>query len=287
MVRLSEERGSVKYGRTVKTVRPIHKNSTLKILILNLMPNKIETENQFKKLFGKIDSQIELTFLRTATYESKNTPKSYLLNHYKTLSEVSLDQFDGFICTGSPVETLPFEAVEYWDELMEIFEAINKNGILSYYICWGAQAVLNYRYGIQKVLLPEKQFGVYIHKVSQKEISNYIGFSDEIPLPVSRYTGTIRKDIEANPNLEILLDSHNAGVSLVSNNSMNEFYNFNHFEYDTDTLKKEYIRDLNNGLYPNLPENYFPNNDTKNEPVNIWAENAITFFNYWLLHISS
>ena len=287
MVQLSEESGSVKYGRMVETVRPIHKKSTLNILVLNLMPNKIETENQFKKLFRKIEFKIELTFLRTATYQSKNTPKSYLLNHYKTLTEVSLDQFDGFICTGSPVETLPFETVAYWNELIEIFEAIHKNEIPSYYICWGAQAVLNYRYGIQKVLLPEKQFGVYIHEVTRKEIFGFIGFPDEIPLPVSRYTGTIRKEIEANPNLEIILDSHDARVCLVLNNSMNEFYNFNHFEYDKDTLKKEYIRDINNGLYPNLPENYFPNNDTKSEPVNNWAENAVTFFNYWLLHITS
>ena len=173
MVRFSEESGSVKYGWTVKIVRPNHKKSTLKILVLNLMPNKIETENQFKKLFGKIEFQIELTFLRTATYESKNTPKSYLVNHYKTLTEVSLDQFDGFICTGSPVETLPFEAVAYWDELIEIFETVQKNEIPSYYICWGAQAVLNYRYGIQKVPLPEKQFGVYIYKVTQKEIFDF------------------------------------------------------------------------------------------------------------------
>ena len=287
MSRIIEKSDSIKYGRTKKVLRPPHKVPTLKVLILNLMPNKIETENQFNKLFEKIEHQIELTFLRTATYESKNTPKPYLLNHYKTLAEVSLDQFDGFICTGSPIETLPFEAVAYWDELIEIFEAIHRNQIHSYYICWSAQAILNYRYGIQKVPLKVKQSGIYIHKVVQKKISDFIGFPDEIPLPVSRYTGTIRKEIEANPNLEIILDSLDAGVCLVLNNSLNEFYNFNHFEYETDTLKKEYHRDIKNGLYPNLPKNYFPDNDIRNQPVNNWAKYAVTFFNYWVLHITS
>ncbi len=282
MGQISEKNGSRNDGRPVNTDRPYPNGFSHEILILNLMPNKIETENQFYGLFGKLDSKVELTFLRTATYEPKNTSKSYLDNHYKVISELNLDQYDGFICTGSPVETLPFEAVEYWNELLQIFERIHQHELPGYYICWGAQAVLNYRYGIQKVLFPKKQFGVFDHSLIDSPNPMIEGISKNVQIPVSRYTGVNREDIIANSELDILLDSKEAGLCLIANNRYNEYYNFNHFEYDTHTLEKEYKRDISSGLDMDIPKNYYPKNIPDNIPANCWESNAVKVFNNWI-----
>lgn len=262
-----------------------HMKPTIKILILNLMPNKIDTENQFNRLFEELDYQIDITFLRLESYISKNTPLDYLKTNYGILSDISPTDYDGFICTGSPVETLPFEQVEYWDELTQIFDEIYKAGLPSNFICWGAQAVLYHRYEIKKYLLDKKMFGVFKHTFFNHELIGNIAFPSEVSIPVSRYTGLKKRDVLSVPELKIILDSDEAGVCLVSNTIHNEFYNFNHFEYDTITLSNEYSRDMDKGLNPNIPKYYFPDDNSDMAPSNTWNENALTFFNYWFARI--
>ena len=276
-VQVQEDKGQPSKGRPTP-----FDGETLKILILNLMPNKIETEKQFKRLLVDSNPGIELSFMRTESYASKNTSGEYLKNHYKTLSDVSSEKYDGFICTGSPVETFPFHEVNYWGELLKIFDWVEKNKIPSYYICWAGQALLNHRYKIEKFLLPQKQFGVYSHQLQNLSNPLVQGLPKHIPIPVSRYTGVNREDIEAVSDLEILLDSPEAGLCLIANKRYNEYYNFNHFEYDTLTLADEYSRDLNRGEDVPLPANYFPGDDPQNSPVNTWNENAESVFNNWI-----
>ncbi len=254
----------------------------LKLLILNLMPLKIDTETQLSRMLGNTPLQIEIELLKTSTYESKNTSAEHLLSFYKTFDEVRHRKFDGLIITGAPVEQMEFEEVEYWDELCEIMEWSKKNVTSTFHICWGAQAGLYYHYGIKKYPLEKKLFGVYPHTVEYKNSILMRGFDDTFYVPHSRHTTVKREDIEKIPELKILSTSPQAGVYAVSSKNGRQIFITGHSEYDPGTLKKEYLRDKNLGLPIEIPENYFPNDDDSLEPVSTWRAHANLLYTNWL-----
>ena len=254
----------------------------LKLLILNLMPLKIDTETQLSRMLGNTPLQIEIELLKTNTYESKNTSAEHLLSFYKTFDEVRHRKFDGLIITGAPVEQMEFEKVEYWDELCEIMEWSKKNVTSTFHICWGAQAGLYYHYGIKKQPLEKKLFGVYPHTVEYKKSILMRGFDDIFYVPHSRHTTIKREDIEAVPELKILSTSPQAGVYAVSSKNGRQIFITGHSEYDPGTLKKEYLRDKNLGLPIEIPENYFPDDDDTKEPVSTWRAHTNLLYTNWL-----
>ncbi len=227
----------------------------LKILILNLMPTKIETETQLLRLLGNSPLQVDIELLQMATHISKTTSYHHLTTFYKTFDEVKDESFDGMIITGAPVEQLDFEEVDYWEELCEIMEWSKRNVFSTFHICWGAQAGLYYHYGIQKKLLPEKLSGIYRHTVLDPRHPLMRGFDDEFSIPHSRYTGVDEDDIRSCKKLEILAISERAGVSIVCNKSGRQFFVTGHAEYDRDTLAKEFFRDQSRGINPRVPHN--------------------------------
>jgi len=257
----------------------------MKIAVLNLMPNKIETENQLKKSLSQNNYNIEYTFIRTESYEPKNSDPGYLESNYKTIRDILSEEFQGFICTGAPVETLPFDSVLYMHELTQIIQWARENTISSYYICWGANAALHYFYGIEKILYEKKFSGVFDHEIINTDSKLMGGFSGKIKIPVSRFAGVKKEDVDAEPDLELLLYSKISGPCLLTSKTYKEYYNFNHFEYDADTLSNEYHRDINNGIKIEIPVNYFPNNDPNNTPINCWEIHGTLFFNNWLKNI--
>ncbi len=254
----------------------------LKILILNLMPTKIETETQLLRLLGNTPLQVDIELLQMASHISKNTPQEHLTKFYKTFDEVRDDYFDGMIITGAPVELLPYEEVDYWSELCEIMEWSVHNVYSTFHICWGAQAAMYYHYGIQKYVLPEKLSGVYVHRI--KDIFHPLmrGFDDKILIPHSRYTGIHRADILQHDDLEILASSSLAGTAIVANKNGRQFFVFGHAEYDRNTLAGEYFRDCNKGIKPALPYNYFPGNDPRALPQLTWRSYATILYSNWL-----
>lgn len=254
----------------------------LKLLILNLMPLKIDTETQLSRMLGNTPLQIEIELLKTSTYESKNTSAEHLLSFYKTFDEVRDRKFDGLIITGAPVEHMEFEEVEYWEELCEIMEWSKKNVTSTFHICWGAQAGLYYHYGIKKYPLEKKLFGVYPHTVEYKNSILMRGFDDTFYVPHSRHTTIKREDIEKNPELKILSTSPQAGVYAVSSKNGRQIFITGHSEYDPGTLRKEYLRDKNLGLPIEMPENYFPDDDDTKEPVSTWRAHANLLYTNWL-----
>ena len=254
----------------------------MKIAVLNLMPNKVETEDQLQKSLGQNNYGLEFTFLRTATYQPKNSDPAYLEANYKIIDDVLSEEFHGFICTGAPVETLPFESVLYMEELTQIIQWARKKTDSSYYICWGANVALYYFYGIEKIVYKKKFSGVFDHEIIDPDANLMDGLSGTIKIPVSRFSGVRRDDIDAEPDLELLLYSEESGPCLIASKTHNEYYNFNHFEYDADTLSKEYHRDIKNGMEIDIPVNYFPNNDPNNDPVKCWDIHGTLFFNNWL-----
>ncbi len=257
-------------------IRPLH------ILLLNLMPKKIETETQFARLLGNTPLQIELELIAMKSHISKNTSESHLSAFYKTFDEVRDRKFDGMIITGAPVEQMPFEEVDYWDELCEIMEWSSTHVYSTIHICWGAQAGLYYHYGVPKVDLPEKLFGIYPHVVERKRSMLFRGFDDTFMVPQSRHTTILREDIEAVPELKILATSPEAGIFAVSTKHGRQIFITGHTEYDADTLYNEYKRDLDEGLPIHMPVNYFPNNRvTKNIPVT-WRSSANLLFSNWI-----
>ncbi len=257
-------------------IRPLH------ILLLNLMPKKIETETQFARLLGNTPLQIELELIAMKSHISKNTSESHLSAFYKTFDEVRDRKFDGMIITGAPVEQMPFEEVDYWDELCEIMEWSTTHVYSTFHICWGAQAGLYYHYGVPKVDLPEKLFGIYPHMVDRKKSMLFRGFDDTFMVPQSRHTTVLREDIEAVPELKILSSSPEAGIFAVSTRHGRQIFITGHTEYDADTLYNEYKRDLDEGLPIQMPVNYFPNNRvTKNIPVT-WRSSANLLFSNWI-----
>ena len=254
----------------------------LKILILNLMPTKIVTETQFARLLGNTPLQVELEFLQTATHKSKNTDASHMISFYKTFDQIKDSKFDGMIITGAPVELLDFEEVEYWDELCEIMEWSKTHVTSTFHICWGAQAGLFYHYGVKKVPLDKKLFGVFEHKVEYKKSILFRGFDDEFMVPHSRHTTCLREDIEKVPELKILSSSDEAGVYVISTEQGRQIFVTGHSEYDADTLKKEYVRDKDSGKEIEIPKNYFEDNDDTKEPIVSWRSHANLLYSNWL-----
>lgn len=254
----------------------------LKIVILNLMPTKIATETQLARLLGNTPLQVEMELLKMRTHVSKNTSEEHMLTFYKTFDEICDQKFDGMVVTGAPVEHLPFEQVEYWDELCNIFAWSRKNVTSTLHICWGAQAALYYHYGIGKTPLPEKMFGVFRHHVERKGSILFRGFDDTFMVPHSRYTTTDRRALEAVPELKILASSDEAGIYAVSTDKGKQIFITGHSEYDTDTLKNEYLRDKAASLATKMPVNYFPDDDDTREPVCTWRSSANLLYSNWL-----
>ena len=253
----------------------------LKILILNLMPKKIETETQFARLLGNTPLQVELELIHTTSHKSKNTAEEHLLAFYKTFDDIKDQNFDGMIITGAPVEHLPFEEVEYWQELCEIMEWSKTHVHSTFHICWGAQAGLYYHYGIPKRQLDDKLFGVFPHYIERKNIL-FRGFDDIFYVPQSRHTTVYREDIEKVKNLKILSSSKETGVYAIATDKGRQIFITGHSEYDADTLKNEYLRDVSQGKKITIPYNYFPNDDPTKEPIVSWRGHANLLFSNWL-----
>ena len=254
----------------------------LNILMLNLMPLKIATETQIARLLGNTPLQVELELLQTATHKSKHTSEEHMLAFYKTFDEVKNNRYDGMIITGAPVELLPFEEVEYWDELCTIMEWSKTHVTSTFHICWGAQAGLYYHFGVQKQPLDKKLFGVFPHHVDYKRSILFRGFDDTFMVPQSRHTTVRREDIEAIPELRVLASSDEAGVYVVSTRHGRQIFVTGHSEYDADTLKGEYLRDKKAGLPIEIPKNYFPNNDETKDPAVTWRSAANLLYSNWL-----
>lgn len=254
----------------------------LKILILNLMPTKIETETQLLRLLGNSPLQVDIELLQMASHTSKNTSPHHLTTFYKTFSQVKNESFDGMIITGAPVEQLAFEDVDYWEELCEIMEWSKHNVFSTFHICWGAQAGLYYHYGIKKFQLSEKLSGIYSHKILKPHHPLMRGFDDTFQIPHSRYTGVNEEDIKKCLGLEILAVSDKAGVTVVSNKTGRQVFITGHAEYDRETLANEYFRDKNKGIDLNVPYNYFPDDDASQTPPMVWRSNATLLYTNWL-----
>ena len=263
--------------------RALHQDiRALKIGLLNLMPTKITTEIQILRLLGNSPLQVDIVLLHPESYQSKNTPREHLIKFYKTFKDVKDEKFDGLIITGAPVEQMKFEEVAYWDELTEIMDWSVSNVFSTLHICWGAQAGLYHHYGIPKYLLPKKMFGVFPHTVCKKNEKLLRGFDDEFYVPVSRHTEVRKEDIIKVPELELLSESKEAGVYIVTAKNGRQVFIIGHSEYDPLTLKWEYERDLSKGMEIEIPRNYFTNDDPNEIPVVKWRAHANLLFSNWL-----
>ena len=260
----------------------------LKIGLLNLMPKKIQTETQFARLIGASPLQTEFSLIRMSEHETKNTAAQHMAEFYQPFRDVREQKFDGLIITGAPIEHLDFEDVTYWSELCEIFEWTQTNVHSTFGICWGGMAMINYFHGVKKHMLPAKQFGCYRHRNLQSDSPYLRGFSDDLVMPVSRWTEMRRPEIEA-AGLPVLLDSPEVGPALVEDSAHRALYIFNHLEYDSTTLAEEYQRDLGNvqvdGASIALPVNYFPHDDPSQKPLNRWRSHAHLLFGNWISEI--
>lgn len=254
----------------------------LQILILNLMPTKIDTETQLTRLLGNTPLQVELELLQTSTHKAKNTSEEHMIAFYKTFDQIKHKYYDGMVITGAPVELMEFEEVEYWDELCEIMEWSKRHVHSTFHICWGAQAGLYYHYGIKKHILPKKLSGVYKHTLEYKTGKLFRGYDDMFYVPHSRNTTVNIEDIEAIDDLKIISVSEEAGVYAVKSANERQIFITGHSEYDADTLLKEYVRDKKAGLNPDVPCNYFPNDDDTKEPVVTWRSCANLLYSNWL-----
>ena len=254
----------------------------LKIAILNLMPTKIETETQLLRLLGNSPLQVEIILLRPKSHESKNTSKTHLETFYKTFEEIRSSKLDGLIITGAPVENLPFEQVDYWEELCGIFEWTKTHVTSTLHLCWGAQAGLYYHYGLKKYGLPKKMFGVYEHRVMNRKVPLVRGFDDCFMAPHSRHTEVRAEDIRRVEELTVLAESGEAGVFLAIADEGRRVFVMGHPEYDRITLDKEYKRDKGKGLQIEMPVNYYPENNPENRPNLIWRSHANNLYSNWL-----
>ena len=263
--------------------RAVHQDiRPLQIAILNLMPTKIATETQLLRLLGNSALQVEVTLVRTSTHQSKNTPEEHLTNFYQTFDQIQDHKVDARIITGAPVEHLPFEQVDYWEELKEIMNWGFSNVFALLYICWGAQAALYHQFGIPKYPLPAKQFGVFPHQVLEKNVKLLRGFDDIFYAPHSRHTEIRRADIETVPDLKILAESEEAGVYIVASSDGRQVFVTGHSEYDPLTLKKEYDRDISAGLPITVPLNYYPGDNPLQPPLVRWRGHAHLLFANWI-----
>ena len=254
----------------------------LKILLLNLMPKKIETETQLSRLLGNSPLQVDLELIHTKSHKSKNTSAEHLLAFYKTFDDVKDQTFDGMIITGAPVELLPFEEVEYWEELCTIMEWTKTHVHSTFHICWGAQAGLYYHFGIDKKPLDKKMFGIFPHKADYKKSILFRGFDDVFMVPHSRHTTVDIEDIKKCSELKILASSEEAGVYAIATAEGKQIFITGHSEYDANTLANEYFRDLNEGKPIEVPKNYFPDDNPENEPVVTWRSHANLLYSNWL-----
>ncbi len=254
----------------------------LKILILNLMPQKIVTETQLLRHLANTPLQLDIDFLYMESHQSKTTRSEHMETFYKTFSEVKDQYFDGMIITGAPVEHLPFEEVDYWEEFTKVIEWSKSHVFSTLHICWGAQAGLYYRYGVKKYNMDRKISGIYSQDVLKDSHLLLRGFDDLYVSPHSRHTEVLKEDILNHTNLEILASGDEVGVSILASRDLREVYSFGHLEYDRDTLAKEYFRDLDAGLNPHIPENYFKNDDIHTRPCMLWSSSAALFFSNWV-----
>ena len=257
----------------------------LQVALLNLMPNKIRTETQLARLIGASPLQVELTLLKAASHESRNTPGQHLIDFYRTWDDIRDQYFDGLIVTGAPIETLPFEEVDYWDELTRIFNWATSHVFNSLYVCWGGQAALHHFYGVPKYELPEKIFGVFEHEVRLRNAPLLRGFNDRFWVPVSRHTEVRAEDIPDRPGLAILATAEESGICLVEDRAHRAAFMFNHLEYDATSLKEEYERDVAANRPIRIPRNYFPDDDPCQPPVNRWRAAAHLLFQNWITEI--
>ena len=254
----------------------------LQILMLNLMPTKIDTETQLSRLLGNTPLQVELTLMHTSSHKSKNTSEDHLLAFYTTFDKVKDRYFDGLVITGAPVEMLEFEEVEYWDELCEIMEWSTTHVHSTFHICWGAQAGLYYHFGVHKKTLDKKMFGVFPHIADYKRSMLFRGFDDVFMVPHSRHTTIDREDLEGIPGLKILASSPEAGVFALSTKKGRQIFITGHPEYDAETLGREYWRDVNANKPIEIPKNYYPDNDPNKVPVSTWRSSANLLYCNWL-----
>ena len=254
----------------------------LEILILNLMPTKIETETQFARLLGNSPLQVNLEFLQTASHKATHVSEDHLFAFYKTFDEIKHKNYDGMIITGAPVEHMDFEEVNYWPELCTIMEWSKTHIYSTLHICWGAQAGLYYHYGIPKYPLDKKLFGIFPHTAERKHQMLLRGFDDVFMVPHSRHTTILREDIEKVPHLKIAASSEEAGIFAVFTEGGRQVFLTGHAEYDPETLKREYLRDKNLGKPITIPKNYFPNDDDTQPPMVSWRAHAHLLFSNWL-----
>lgn len=257
----------------------------MRIAILNLMPEKIKTETQLARVLGATPLQVEMTLIALETHKPKTTPEQHLLDFYHPFSDIRDQKYDGLIVTGAPIEQMPFEEVRYWRELCEIFDWSLGNVHSGFNLCWGAQAALNHFYGIPKYQLPEKRFGVFTHKVLDHTSLLMRGLNDEIPVPVSRHTENHLEDFDGFDNLQVLMDSDEAGICMVFDHKLRHVHMFNHMEYDSTTLGEEYQRDVAKGEAIQLPAHYYPGDDPAKAPVNTWRGNGHLLFGNWLNYV--
>ncbi len=259
----------------------------LRIGLLNLMPKKIQTENQFARLIGATALQIELSLIRMSEHQTRNTAAEHMAEFYRPFSEVKAtgEKFDGLIITGAPIEHLPFTDVTYWDELCEVFDWTQTHVHSTFGVCWGGMAMINYFHGVKKHMLDAKAFGCFRHR-NMDPASHYLrGFSDDCVIPVSRWTEMKQAEIDAVPALRTLLSSDKVGPCLVQDSAHRALYIFNHFEYDSDTLKQEYDRDAAEGTPINVPINYYPNDDPSRPPQNRWRSHAHLLYGNWITEV--
>lgn len=254
----------------------------LRIAILNLMPTKETTETQLLRLIGNSPLQVDVVLLHPSSHTSKNTSAEHLKSFYKTFDEISDRRFDGLIITGAPVEQMEFEDVNYWEELKVIFEWSKQNVTSTMHICWAAQAGLYHHFGVRKVSLPDKCFGVFPHTLSHNNVKLLRGFDEVFHVPHSRHTDVSREDIENNPDLQILAESEEAGVYLVSAHDGKQIFVTGHSEYDPFSLKWEYDRDIAKGMDIEIPKHYYPKDDPTLTPPAVWRAHANLLFANWL-----
>ncbi len=257
----------------------------LRIGLLNLMPKKIQTENQFARLIGATPLQIDLQLIRMTEHQTRNTAAEHMETFYRPFQEVKGEKFDGLIITGAPIEHLPFEEVTYWDELCEVFDWTQTHVQSTFGVCWGGMAMINHFHGVQKHMLPKKAFGCFRHRNLAPTSPFLRGFSDDFVIPVSRWTEMRQSEIDAHSDLHTLLGSEEVGPCLVEDPAHRALYIFNHFEYDSDTLKQEYDRDIANDTPINVPLNYYPDDDPAMPPLNRWRSHAHLLYGNWINEI--
>ena len=254
----------------------------LRIALLNLMPKKIQTENQFARLIGATPLQIDLNLIRMSEHKTRNTAAEHMESFYRPFSEVKDEKFDGLIITGAPIEHLEFEDVDYWDELTEIMNWTQTNVHSTMGVCWGGMAMINHFHGVKKHMLDDKAFGCFRHKNLDSRSPYLQGFSDDCVIPTSRWTEMHQSEIDASDGLKTLLGSDEVGPCVVQDPKHRGVYIFSHFEYDSVTLKQEYDRDVEAGTPINIPTNYYPGDDPSQEPTNRWRSHAHLFYGNWL-----